>query len=146
MTNKEKFLALVSNEETKTIERAKARIERRKYSRLSKKIALTILVRLDELGWKQVHLAEKIGVSAQQVNKWVKGNENFTIETLVNLSDILGVELIQVNNAQETIQIAESTKIYVLENYTPAINTIRVEPKFTLVDNRVYENTYAIAN
>ncbi len=97
MTNKEKFLALVSKEETQTAERAKARIGRRKYSILSKKIALAILIRLDELGLKQVHLAKKMDVSPQQVNKWVKGNENFTIDTLVTLSEILGVDLIEVS-------------------------------------------------
>ena len=54
MTNKEKFLALVSKEETRTVERAKERIARKNYTRLSQKIALSILIRLDELGWKQV--------------------------------------------------------------------------------------------
>lgn len=101
MTNKEKFLALVSDEESKTVERAKARIDRRNYTRLSKMIAFKILERLDELGWKQVHLAEKMDVSPQQVNKWVKGNENFTIETLVNMGEILGIELIQVIDRKE---------------------------------------------
>lgn len=96
MGNKEKFLALVSNEEAKTVERARARLTRKKYSKLSNRIAFEILERLDALGWKQKDLARKIGVSPQQVNKWVKGNENFTLETLVGLSEVLGVEFIAV--------------------------------------------------
>ncbi|MFB5944226.1 helix-turn-helix transcriptional regulator [Albibacterium sp. RHL897] len=55
-----------------------------------------MLERLDELGWKQVHLAEKMNVSKQQVSKWVKGSENFTLDTLVRLSEVLGVDLIVV--------------------------------------------------
>ena len=46
MTNKENFLAMVSKEETKTIDGAKERIARTHYTRLSKKIALSIIIRL----------------------------------------------------------------------------------------------------
>ena len=107
MTNKEKFLALVSKEETKTIERAKARASRRFMTRYSKKIALSILIRLDELKWKQSLLAEKMGVSPQQVSKWIKGNENFTLETLGRLSEVLGGEFIQRLNIKEPKHTAE---------------------------------------
>ena len=41
MTNKEKFLAMVSKEETKTIARAEERIARKNYTRLSQKIAFS---------------------------------------------------------------------------------------------------------
>jgi ribosome-binding protein aMBF1 (putative translation factor) len=96
MKNKERFLALVAKEDTHTLERAEAGIAQRKYTRVSSLIAFEILERLTELGWKQVTLAEKMGVSPQQVNKWVKGGENFTLETLVNLGDILGISLVEV--------------------------------------------------
>lgn len=89
MTNKEKFLALVSKEETKTVESANARLAQKNYTKLSHKIAIAILAQLDVLGWKQITLATKMNVSPQQVNKWVKGNENFTLETLVKLGEIL---------------------------------------------------------
>jgi transcriptional regulator, XRE family len=107
MTNKEKFLTLVSKEETKTVERAKARASRRFTTKYSKKIALSILIRLDELKWKQSLLAEKMGVSPQQVSKWIKGNENFTLETLGRLSEVLGVEFIQVSNIKEPKRTTE---------------------------------------
>lgn len=102
MTNKEKFLALVSQKETKTIERAKQRLKQKSYSKLSNQIAFEILERLDELKWKQKDLAEKMEVSPQQVNKWVKGNENFTLDTLCKLGEVLGVELIQTTIKKET--------------------------------------------
>lgn len=96
MSNKEKFRSLISQEETNAVEELKSRLARRNYTKYSKKIAFSILTRLDDLKWKQKDLAEKMSVTPQQVNKWVKGNENFTLETLGKLSDILGIELIQV--------------------------------------------------
>ncbi|MGV4530556.1 helix-turn-helix domain-containing protein, partial [Ornithobacterium rhinotracheale] len=70
MANKEKFIELVSDTVSDTVERAKLRKARRRQLRLSQKIALNILKRIEELGWKQKDLAEKMGVSPQQVSKW----------------------------------------------------------------------------
>lgn len=133
MTNKEKFLALVSKEETKTVERAKARIARKSYTKLSNEIAYEILERLDILKWKQKDLAEKMNVSPQQVSKWVKGNENFTIETLVNLGKILGTDLIHVGKEEKVIQKVE-IKISTREVYEH-INFIKpVQTNITRMD------------
>ncbi|MBE8720846.1 helix-turn-helix transcriptional regulator [Sphingobacterium pedocola] len=145
MTNKEKFLTLVSKEETKTVERAKARLTNKKYSKLSNLIAFEILERLDALGWKQKDLAEKMGVSPQQVNKWVKGNENFTIETLVNLSEVLGVELIAVATKKDQ-KLVEEVRFTYSEVYDVSVTQKRLVPRITMNENRVYENPYAIAN
>lgn len=144
MTNKEKFLALVSKEETKTVERAKARLTHKKYSKLSNLIAFEILERLDTLGWKQKDLAEKMGVSPQQVNKWVKGNENFTIETLVNLSEVLGVELIAVAPKKDQ-KLVEEVKITHSEEYAVFFSQKRLVPRITMNENTVYENPYAVS-
>ncbi|WP_409021341.1 helix-turn-helix domain-containing protein [Dyadobacter sp. CY261] len=35
-------------------------------------------------------------VAPQTVNSWVKGNSNFTIETIVRIEEVLGVEFIGV--------------------------------------------------
>lgn len=102
MANKEKFLGLVSDDAvSNTVERAKERQAKRAQHRISQMIALNILKRLEELGWKQKDLAEKMGVSPQQVNRWVKGKENFTIETLVHIGGALKVELIQVKTLSD---------------------------------------------
>lgn len=110
MTNKDKFPALVSKEETQTIERAKTRLANKSYSKISNLIAFEILERLDELGWSQRKLAEKMDVSPQQVNKWVKGNENFTLSTLGRLGEVLGIELIQVPS-QNAVKVAAEVKL-----------------------------------
>lgn len=144
MTNKEKFLALVSKEETKTVERAKARLAKKSYSKLSNQIAFEILERIDELKWKQVRLAEEMKVSPQQVNKWVKGNENFTLETLVKLSEVLGIELIQVTPKQSANTVEEVT-IVSSEEYTHSVPVKMPKPHIVLSDTSIYENQYATA-
>ena len=51
MTNKEKFLQLVSGEDTKTIAEVKQRIKNRAMLRESQQIAIKVLMKLDESGW-----------------------------------------------------------------------------------------------
>lgn len=141
MTNKDKFLNLVSKEETKTVERAKARIAKKAYARISNKIAIVILTRLDELKWKQKDLAEKMEVSPQQVNKWVKGNENFTLDTLVKLSKVLSIELINVM-VQPTTHKTEEVKITFSEDYSFTNISKLVKPNISMSNDSFYENNY----
>ena len=94
MTNKEKFLALVSDEDSKTLERVKERIKNRAMLRESQQIALKALFKLDELGWTQKDLAEKMGVSPQQVSKILSGKENLTIGTQIKLQNILDIPVL----------------------------------------------------
>lgn len=94
MTNKEKFLALVSDEKTGTIERNRERIKSRAMLRESQKIAIKVLAKLDELGWSQKDLAREMDVSPQQITKIVSGKENLTIETQIKLQDILDIPIL----------------------------------------------------
>lgn len=59
-------------------------------------IALLILVRLKELNWTQVKLAEEMKVTPQYVNKIVKGRENLTLETIALLETVLDISLITI--------------------------------------------------
>ncbi len=88
MTNKEKFLQLVSGEDTKTIAEVKQRIKNREMLLESQHIALKVLMKLDDLGWAQKDLAKAMGVSPQQITKIVSGKENMTIETQIKLQNI----------------------------------------------------------
>lgn len=94
MTNKEKFLALVSGSEPETMTEVKERNRNRAMIEESQIIALKVLTRLDELQWSQKLLAEKMDVSPQQVNKLVKGQENLTLTTLVKLQEVLSIPLL----------------------------------------------------
>ena len=44
-----------------------------------------------------IRCTPKLQVTPQTVNSWVKGNSNFTIETIVRIEEVLGVELIEVS-------------------------------------------------
>lgn len=93
-TNKDKFLSLVSKESSTTFETLKENKKNRVMLRESQNIAFKVLMRLDELQWKQKDLAEKLGVSKQQITKIVSGKENLTLETLVKLQDCLSIPLL----------------------------------------------------
>ena len=109
-TNKEKFLALVSEKDAYTEEKHNWRIANRQWLWASQDIALDILDKLDALGWTQKILAEKMGVSPQYVNKLVRGSENLTLETLLKLQTILDIPILA-SYFKEKSQ-APSTVIY----------------------------------
>ena len=71
--------------------------------RKSAAIALRILDALDELNWNKAKLAQEMGVSPQQVSKYVKGEENFKLETLCNLEKVLGIELVTILQSDEEV-------------------------------------------
>jgi len=49
------------------------------------------------LGWSQKDLAEKMEVSPQLVNKWVKGKEyDFSLKQLLRIGDYLGIDLFEI--------------------------------------------------
>ncbi|MCF2498174.1 helix-turn-helix transcriptional regulator [Dyadobacter chenhuakuii] len=77
-------------------ERAARKAENPKALEKSRIIAINILAQLRKLGMSQKDLAEKLHVTPQTVNSWVKGNSNFTIDTIVRIEEVLGVELIGV--------------------------------------------------
>lgn len=144
MNKREKFLALVSKEKTKTVERAKERLASRKFRKISNLIAFEILERLEHLGWKQKDLADKMNVSPQQVNKWVKGRENFTLETLVNLSEILGVQLITVGPGSVKSFSVGQDQFTQTDQYSVASPQKRIVPLTVFKDSLDYNNEYSL--
>jgi transcriptional regulator with XRE-family HTH domain len=84
---------LVTGESPETSKKNKERIAKRAMLRESQKTAIKVLEKLDELDWTQKDLAERMGVSPQYVSKMLKGKENFTLETLVSLQEILDIPI-----------------------------------------------------
>ena len=76
------------------IAKNKERIKNREMLRESKKIALKVLIKLDELNMKQRTLAELMHVTPQQISKIVSGKENLTIETQIKLQNILNIPIL----------------------------------------------------
>jgi ribosome-binding protein aMBF1 (putative translation factor) len=92
----QKLESVTSAESSKWKERAARKAENPKALGKSRIIAINILAQLRKLGMSQKDLAEKLQVTPQTVNSWVKGSSNFTIETIVRIEEVLGVELIGV--------------------------------------------------
>lgn len=94
MTNKQKFLSIVSPKNAETIENIRFREENRTWLRESQSIAIKVLSALKSQGLTQKDLAERMHVSPQYINKLVKGKENLTIETISKLQSTLNISLL----------------------------------------------------
>ena len=113
MTNKEKFLSLVTPANNETLEAVRFRDENKAWLRESKRIAMKVLKVLKSLGLSQKDLAEQMGVSPQYVNKLVKGKENFTLETLVKLQSTLSIPLLAGYDEQKRLsEIPNSVQLF----------------------------------
>ncbi len=144
MTNKEKFLQLVSKEKTNTVARARERKMNRAVLRRSQEIALTILERLDVLGWTQKRLAEEMGIQPQQVNRWLKGSENFSLSTLVHLEEVLKVSLIGSQREQRILEMTDF--VFVTGEYTYiASSKTNLKTATVIKEQREYHSELTIA-
>ena len=94
MTNKEKFLALVSKEDLETMARNKKRVQTREMLHESQQIAIKVLMKLDELSWSRKDLAKAMNVTPLAVSKILSGKENLTIETQIKLQNILNIPIL----------------------------------------------------
>ncbi len=117
MNNKEKFLNLVSEEKSNTIQKLKERKNNRVMLRESQSIAFKVLMRLETLKWTQKKLAEKLEVTPQQVSKIISGKENLTLETLVKLQAVLDIPLLVTCIERAFDEIMETHKVEVIQDY-----------------------------
>lgn len=95
-TDIEKFNKIVTKQPSQWRMQYEKRKKNRTWAKKSAIVALNVLTILKEKKWSQKQLAEKMGVSAQQVNKIVKGKENFTFETISKLENALEFRLFEV--------------------------------------------------
>ena len=100
---REKLLALSGGETSNWKEKVEYQRKNRQWIEKSSLIALTILEALDSKGLSQKDLAERMGISPQQINKIVSGQENLTLETIIKLESVLGIKIIEVKNPQSKV-------------------------------------------
>jgi ribosome-binding protein aMBF1 (putative translation factor) len=113
MTNTKKSIKDISVQSHENwMEHVAWRKANKAWLRKSAAIALRILDALEELNWKKAKLAQEMGVSPQQVSKYVRGEENFKLETLCNLEKVLGIELVTVLQSDEEV-VQKGTRKYV---------------------------------
>lgn len=84
---------VVTKTATKLKERAKKDRSNRRNITRSQAFALELLDYMDLHKIKQIDLANKMDVSAQQVNKILRAKTNLTFETIDKIADALGVDI-----------------------------------------------------
>ena len=94
----EKLLKLASDKPSEWKAKAKFRRDNRIWLKKSAAIAIKVLNALDEQNITQKDLAERMGVSPQQISKIVRGQENLTLQTIINLEIILGIQIINTSS------------------------------------------------
>ncbi len=124
----DKLNQLTENEPNKWLEEADYRFENKAWRRKSQGIALKILSHIHAHGISQKDLAEKLNVSPQQVNKWVKGGENFTLETISRIENVLGIPLINVVDVHKNDE---------RNNFASKIPDVKIKENITN-NNKVY--------
>lgn len=138
-----KLQQVVAKEPSKWLENAEYRAENRDWMKKSQAVALKILRSLREQGLTQKDLAERMGVSPQQVNKWVKGKENFTFETISKLETALTIGLVNVSMVERNITFFEQTLTVIYPKVTrKEQKTIFVEAGTTVVNVGIYQNPF----
>lgn len=94
--NKEKFLKLVSEQDTKTMENIKFRIDNRYWLNISQSIAIKTLLAMEDLNMSDVELSEKMNISVSDIKKILRGKENLTLDIIAKLETILGIKIINI--------------------------------------------------
>jgi len=92
----DKFEKLVSNEHSNFLSKLEYYRANKKWINQSSKVAINVLEALKQKGLSQKDLAKKMNVSAQQVNKILKGQQNLTLETISKLESALEISLIEI--------------------------------------------------
>ncbi|MCK9311397.1 MAG: helix-turn-helix transcriptional regulator [Bacteroidales bacterium] len=126
-----KLQNVVSTEPSKWHEDADFRFQNKEWLKRSQCVALNILRTLRAKDLSQKDLAERLGVSPQLVNKWVKGKENFTFETVAKLEEALNIELMSVTGfegIQKTeLKMVEIPYSVLTQNIQPEIKEHSLE-------------------
>lgn len=79
-------------------------------------VAVKIAEALKKKGLNQKDLANKLGKKPAEISKWLAGNHNFTIDTLVDIQSVLDIKLINVEDRRfETIQALPKKTIHTRE-------------------------------
>jgi len=125
----DKFLALVSDETSDFEKKVLLRKENKDWIKKSTRIAIKVnsAIKIQSISQKQ--LAEKLNVSAQYVNKILKGSENLSLETISKLENALGIQLIEVIGYSSSVYCKPNNSILSTINAPQITKTIRFIPK-----------------
>lgn len=117
------------------------------WKKYAQQIALEILEHLDHAGKSQKDFAAMMGVSPQLVNKWLKGNVNFTLETISKMEFVLGIALFQIPSQKSNPPMLVRTLPQLDASYELSYKSMDVplQPQSKVVKLYAYDNDYSIA-
>ena len=157
--NLENFQKLVSNEQSGWLDKFLYYKANKSWLDKSAMVAVNILEALKAKGWSQKDLAQKMKVSAQQVNKILKGQQNLTFETISKLEAALEISLMEIIDYKPLAEIKTSaTQIksasttlkeeFIIVNVNKDASSTKI-PQMKVVHNKMdyseSHNQYAIA-
>lgn len=124
----DKFEKLVSDKPSNFLSKLAHYKANKKWIDQSSKVAINVLEALKQKGLSQKDLAQKMNVSAQQVNKIIKGKQNLTFETVGKLETALEISL---------MEIIDYTPLKVKEIIT---NSTQIKPVAKTLTNELAKN------
>ncbi len=110
--NLENFEKLVSNENSSWLDSFLHYKANQKWLDNSSKTAINVLEALKDQKMSQKDLAEKMNVSAQQINKIVRGKQNLTFETIAKLETALEISLMEIIEYKTVNEIKTNATIF----------------------------------
>ncbi|MCM1067403.1 MAG: helix-turn-helix transcriptional regulator [Muribaculaceae bacterium] len=76
-------------------EKALARQADKEWLQYSKRIAMMMLDKMDELGITQTAVAARMGCTQQYISRVLKGNVNLSIETITKIEAALDIQILE---------------------------------------------------
>lgn len=157
--NLENFQKIVANEQSGWLDKFLYYKANKSWLDKSAMVAVNVLEALKAKGWSQKDLAQKMKVSAQQVNKILKGQQNLTFETISKLETALEISLMEIIDYKpvaeiktSATQIKSATTTLKKEFIVVSVNkdtSITKVPQMKVVHNKMdyseSHNQYAIA-
>lgn len=135
--NLENFQKLVSDEKSGWMDQFLYHQSNKKWLDKSAKVAINVLEAISEKGWTQKDLAEKMNVSAQQINKIVRGKQNLTFETVDKLETALGISLIEIIEYKAINEIKTNATVLLA-----AKQTISEEINSKTIECQIFSNNF----
>jgi ribosome-binding protein aMBF1 (putative translation factor) len=78
--------------------------DEKEYKRTEKRMMMA--ARIDEAkrakGWKNKDLAKALGKKPSEISKYLSGTHNFTLDTLADLEEVLGIQLLNLKEKPKT--------------------------------------------
>lgn len=130
MSLREKLNKIADDETSSWLEETSQELTEHGARKKSRQLALRVLQLLHLQGLTQTQLAERMQVSRQHISKIVRGQENFTFETIDKLEKALGVMLITIESTKQATAF-EQTRI------TWTIRAHSMEGKIQELDTQV---------